>query len=413
MPSRVVTNAGAQWERWIRAFLEERGIRVNAGINAYQLGTNSLDVDDLLSDLLVNFEVYVKDSLDPEADEERLRLGKELAAAHLNNLRNKERARLVSELQKRLEFRASDRDLAREWLRALVHPDIQGDHFEDNLAVFKHWLWLVKRSVYGESRSYIMMPIFYGEGGSGKSEAIVKLLGYLGDFQRKETFSVLKGDFNPIRLHYTFAVFLDEMADLSPELGASLKAALDDGNVAGRKMRVQDGINKRMNSMMIATTNSAPPHGLPADAGARRFASLRCRDRITTLPHTIRQPLYDFINNFNYEALWRSIDHNATPPISERIGSVQERSSAETTTASTLFEFIHDDTWCTFDAAAVTPMAAFRTEYMVYALEANEKKSWSLQALYRAISDMHIPGLKLTTTGRTYPIAGLRLTRHR
>jgi hypothetical protein len=229
---------------------------------------------------------------------------------------------------------------------AFFSPKLDYEERENAIAVIKQWLWLVKRNLAGLPELYHIMPIFWSKQGGGKSTTIFRLLEPLKTAWRKDNFALFADPFAALRMHYAYAIFLDEMAKVERAGAASLKEAVSNSHIPGRGMWSDAVRSKIRRASFIAATNEPPPHGLTDTRGARRFFSIRCRDE---KPEGEIKAIFD---SFNAVEIWRCVDHKGPAPLLHEAGrwaKVQDEQN-KTVRATSLFE----DFWTEYTAPATS-----------------------------------------------------------
>lgn len=182
--------------------------------------------------------------------------------------------------------------------------------------ILKHFMWQVKRKLYGKPITYHMMPVFVGNSGSGKSEFIKKLIEPLnevvyadGDFKKlidsREVFNLTRN----------YIYFMDEMAKADMADVETIKNKITSSVIQYRRLGTNTTITGQNNVTFIGASNTDLEFIIKDPTSARRFFQINAPDKMD----------WKVINNFDYLALWRSVDENQESPyIEEKLEEVAE-----------------------------------------------------------------------------------------
>ena len=177
---------------------------------------------------------------------------------------------------------------------------VTGAQSELHIAVLKHWMWQVKRNMFGKPIVDHLMPIFYGQQGSGKSMAVRKLISPLEDYLLGQTFDQLTDERHHKSLSDSFVGFFDEMEGADRADVNTIKRLITATNVDYRPMRTNEVVSIRQNCSFIGATNTAISEMIVDRTGMRRFAEIKTLDLCD----------WNTINSLNYLEMWKSIDEN-------------------------------------------------------------------------------------------------------
>jgi len=97
----------------------------------------------------------------------------------------------------------------RTWLISLT-----GRLDELELAVLKHWMWGVKRKALGKPVVYHIMPVLFGPQGTGKSEAIHRLLEPWKDYKLSMALNELSDSRHFKSFSCNYVYFADELQNI-------------------------------------------------------------------------------------------------------------------------------------------------------------------------------------------------------
>jgi hypothetical protein len=178
--------------------------------------------------------------------------------------------------------------------------------WEYQAAILQKWIWMVKRKLSGIPVTHHICPVIFGSQGKGKTVGVELLYGPLGWLATSADFSRL-GDAREAGIFDRYVIFLDEMSKASGAEWATIKNAITRPTYSYRPMGTNDTIEKVQNASFIGTSNKLLSQLIADTTGNRRFVELHFNNHAGAAEHAI-------INNTDYLAMWRSVDHRAEDP---------------------------------------------------------------------------------------------------
>lgn len=164
--------------------------------------------------------------------------------------------------------------------------------------VLRHFVWQVKRKIFGLTVEFHMMPIFSGRQGSGKTTAIEKFLSAVGPLKSTpKNFNAVRDDREARTFIDNFVIFFDEMARAERTDVNEIKNVITSGVIEYRPMGTNERDKGTNNSVLIGATNQRVSDVMMDDTGARRFFELISADKCD----------WDVINAINYPLIWKCI----------------------------------------------------------------------------------------------------------
>lgn len=222
--------------------------------------------------------------------------------AILANWEDEEKKRLLQGVREKLRFDSSESYLgAEEFVEALT-----GVKDPKTLAVIKHFIWQVKRKLFGKSVAWHMMPVLYGKSGSGKTQAIRSLLSPIQDLSLETDFESASDTRCDHNFEVYFVFFIDELARTARADFAAIKRKMTSEVVEYRILGLNSN-NRIQNNVTWIGTSNVPINDVIKDCtSVRRFYQIETLDKCD----------WDQINSIDYLKLWKSVDENEdTPPI--------------------------------------------------------------------------------------------------
>lgn len=186
--------------------------------------------------------------------------------------------------------------------------------------VMRHFIWQVKRKLYGFHVEYHLMPILYGPQGSGKTTAVNLLLAPLGDLvSRPNGFACVRDERQARVFIDYFCVFFDEMAQAERTDVNELKNYISSPTVEYRPMGTNDREKGPNVATLIGASNRRVAEIIMDDSGARRFFELVTPARCN----------WDALSRIDFELIWRAADQadDVSPirPYWEEVAAIQTK----------------------------------------------------------------------------------------
>lgn len=242
---------------------------------------------------------------------EKVALPERLLKGYLENWveakKREEFARLTAPL---LEYHSNEE--LKKFLHALV--DRPSAHAE---AVFRHFIWQVKRKLANLPVVHHMMPVFTGKTGGGKSYAIRKVIEPLQELQWEQDMTIF-GDKREYGIFEdAYVIFFDEMQKADKTDLSGIKRVITANRAPYREMYTHSFNSAEIKTTFIGTTNERLVDLIKDPYTNRRFYEFLCRDKAD----------WDTINTVDYVKLWQSVDINEPCPILEYFGDIQKEQS--------------------------------------------------------------------------------------
>lgn len=204
--------------------------------------------------------------------------------------------RAVQKIVDSLAFKKTNDNELKKWLTATI-----GKYTEFELAVMKHFLWQVKRKVFGKKVSYHMAPCFWGKQGGGKTEAIKKLIEPISELTMEWGINEAVDARNTKSLSENYVCLFDEMAGLQRVEIEALKRIISADHTSYRPMRTNDMITVKQNCTFVGISNKSLSENIYDPTGLRRFVELKCLEQLD----------WTTINSIKSLEVWQSIDENS------------------------------------------------------------------------------------------------------
>jgi len=171
-------------------------------------------------------------------------------------------------------------------------------------AVFAHFMWHVKRKVFGRPVEHHIMPILSGIQGNGKSTAVAKLLKPLEDFKLTPKLPDLTDPRHFESFDLNFVAFCDEMEQVEKTNIEGLKRFITGEDQTAREMYTSTNVKWMQNCTAIGCTNKSLSTLIYDPTGMRRFFE------INTDPHMPTNGAWTQLASIDYLKMWQQIDEN-------------------------------------------------------------------------------------------------------
>lgn len=169
-------------------------------------------------------------------------------------------------------------------------------------AVLAHFIWQVKRKIFGIKVAYHLMPIITGPQGNGKSWNVrYGFLKPLDDFIATPTLSDLSDRRHFEAYMYNFVVFCDEMQNAEQADVEGLKNFISAEKQTAREMYSTTIMEFKQNCTPIGCSNRSLATLIYDPTGMRRFFE------IASDPHMPRKG-WEIFNTIDYTRMWRQVD---------------------------------------------------------------------------------------------------------
>jgi len=170
--------------------------------------------------------------------------------------------------------------------------------------VIKHYIWQVKRKMFGLPVKYHMMLIFKGLQEGGKSTMAKQLNTPVKDFFASTNFKAITED-KSHNIWDNYVLFFDEMGHSTTSNLEDIKRRITEDNFSSRIMRTNSDTIVHNRATFIGASNRDLSRLIFDDTGMRRFYQVLCKDRLD----------WCALETIDWIRLWRSVDETAETPL--------------------------------------------------------------------------------------------------
>lgn len=200
-----------------------------------------------------------------------------------------------------LSLRGGDDTPVRAWCKAVT-----GAERELEVAVVRHWMWQVKRSLADLPIEHHLMPILLGPQSSGKSTATRLLCGPLEELACIPASGEMITDPRSIpSLSKFYAGVWDEMEGADRGSIEAIKRAITSAKLTYKPLYTNGSATVRVTMQWFGTSNKSVASMVKDATGNRRFIELTSLLRCD----------WATIGAIDYDLVWASVDHEAPAPI--------------------------------------------------------------------------------------------------
>ena len=275
--------------RWLDIWFNSRKIQMKS-CNEFHMEGEKIPFDDLVATLNCDFI-----SNKPEKTRINLQVLRNALDLKISSEQRKIRNKIISTLT----FEADLNRNMERFVTALI-----GKYDFITEMVFRHFIWQVKRKIFGKKVFDHLMPIIYGSQGFGKSEAIKKFISPLDGLWVEGKFTDLTDDRNSKFFESNYIMFFDEMKGATKADIEEIKERITAENIKFRLLFSHNMLRINNNCTFIGTSNKPVSLLIRDETGMRRFYEVE----------VLKECNWDEINKIDYLAIWKDIDESLDKP---------------------------------------------------------------------------------------------------
>ncbi|MFW1275969.1 VapE domain-containing protein, partial [Vibrio parahaemolyticus] len=218
---------------------------------------------------------------------------------------------MIDQLRERLKY---DDTLADEFVKLKKYAQFS----DDDILIFKSWVWNVKRTINKLEKEQVPMPLLFAvEQRFGKSSFNQKLYEPIAELALRRDVSSIKDTFGNGLWRKLLVVDFDEISSINTSMIAKFKEWCYADKVAMRNPNTSTILQFEKVTNAIASSNVDVSDILKDSTGSRRIWQVN-----------LKKPLFDALEHVDFEKLWRCVDENAECPLYvdnhiERITQIQ------------------------------------------------------------------------------------------
>jgi hypothetical protein len=191
------------------------------------------------------------------------------------------------------------------------------------IAVFQHFIWLVKRRMYELPIKQEMMINFVGDQGAGKTFTTRKLCKPLHSLYSERTLTDTLDERSQHQLSITYGNLFEELKGAAKADIDHLKALMSGERLTWRKLGHNQHISSWQNTTFIATSNFSLAEHLYDPTGMRRFYEMEFVKAVDR----------DWLSKADPVLVWKSVDHLAPcylEPFADELAQKQDQLRQQT-----------------------------------------------------------------------------------
>jgi hypothetical protein len=318
-PPRILpslTSAGAM-ELWVRGWIDENNIELSYKTGLMKMNGKEIEPDTLVTTAYLNNLAWAENNpiLTLEGKTVKRRPYSQADIEHVMKLWiTEQQSSVIPVYRDLIEFNPMSLDEGNKAIENFIVA-VTGTPNKVDIAIMKHFIWQVKRKMNSLHIDWHLMPIFYGDSGSGKTRAISELLRPLNELSYfAPSMSVLDDSRESSVFSKFFIIFMDEMAKAERTNVESIKNKITSETISYRKLGTNINCTIRNNATFIAATNSDLLDLIYDPTSARRFWQIK----------TLKRCDWSLINSINYLAMWQCVNEQIDSNIKEYLPIIQE-----------------------------------------------------------------------------------------
>lgn len=227
------------------------------------------------------------------------------------------RVRKVIKFNEKLNYKEGE-DPISEFTKALVGDNCVS--LDVHRAVIAHFVWQVKRKLFGLPVVHHMCPVLVGKQGSGKTQALDNLIAPLKFLSMEGNLGTFVRESEKFVFGTYFIIKLDEFAKGAKSDLESMKNIITSSDINYRTFYVQKMANMPNVSTFIGASNRSVSEIFNDQTGNRRFYEIPCLDKVNW--NEIGG--YSEDHGIDYYRLWKSVNENDESPIMPFIANIQK-----------------------------------------------------------------------------------------
>lgn len=193
------------------------------------------------------------------------------------------------------------------WLTFATHAfDCEDADPQFVAAVFKKFIWQVKRKMRGLPVTNHLMPVILGPQGIGKSTLVNAIMKPVEEIRLYADFGMITDERN-VEIWSSYVLFLDEMSHAARADIETVKNVITASSLTRRPMRSNGKITIQQNATLIGCANKELAQLIKDPTGIRRFAGVRMRS------DTDRE----YLNAIDWPAMWGSVAMYDADPMAD------------------------------------------------------------------------------------------------
>ena len=310
--------------------------------------------------------------------------------SYLNEYEELEKQRRLKQLNEHLSF-TGDTNIIEVYLTAVLSREPT----ELEIAVLKHWLWLVKRKMHEKSVEREIMLVLAGATNTGKTYALTKIFKPIKELLDTMLLDQINDDRHDFRLVENAVIFFDEMAMTKKVNVDALKNKITAKWINYRPMRRSSRVQGRNLSTFIGSSNNRVADIIKDPTSARRYYEYWVTKKLD----------WSTINKIDYVEMWRSVDENQDTPYIESFGESLANEQENIRALDSVEEWLEVEELVPTDGKyglGVEPKQAYEN-YMEWMLsQRRERYAMSIKRFYSRMKELGLD--KRSNNRRFYKI---------
>lgn len=305
---------------WLNCWLKKRNVQIHSN-QKITINGEPYEIDSVIAEMNCDF---ISNKIE----------GTNITIAVLKNALDLKITQVIKEknqiLLNSLKYKPDEKNNLKMFVTAIV-----GEYNEVVYAVFQHFIWQVKRKMFGLKVIDHLMPILYGSTQrQGKSEAIKKLLSPIDSLWINGKFTDLADERHAKFFEQNFAMLFDEMRGAKKADVDATKERITAENISYRVLFTHHFSMIKNNCTLIGTSNSPLTLLIRDVSGMRRFYEIEIKQKCD----------WDTINSLDYKAIWKGVDEQQDTPYIEPFRDKIEKQQEDNRDQCSVEQWINEHT---------------------------------------------------------------------
>lgn len=198
-----------------------------------------------------------------------------------------------------------------EWNKLVnIITDVNKPHTR---VILEHFIWQVKRKLFGKKVTDHMMPVLLGNQGIGKSTLIQMISAPVKDFTASTDFKAIT-DARSITLWDNLILIFDEMGNSTNANIEDIKRRITEDTFSQRIMHTNINSMIVNNATFFGSTNRDLSRLIVDDTGMRRFYQIDCKDKFD----------WEVMSTVSFDLLWKSVNEHKPSKLKDDLKLFEE-----------------------------------------------------------------------------------------
>ncbi|MES2614762.1 MAG: VapE domain-containing protein [Bdellovibrionota bacterium] len=278
---------------WLSNWIKRRKVEIHS-TQKITIDGEPLEIDGVIAEMNCDFVTHKVE-------------GSNITIPVLKNALDLKITQIIKDKKKNLinsmKYKFDEHDTLKKYVVAVI-----GEYDDTVYKVLQHFIWQVKRKMFGLKVTDHLMPILYGSTQrQGKSEAVKKLLSPIDGLWINGKFADLADERHAKFFEQNFVMLFDEMRGAKKADVEATKERITAEYISFRVLFTHHFSMILNNCTLIGTSNSPLTLLIRDISGMRRFYEIEVKQRCD----------WNALNSIDYKAIWNGVDEQQNTPYIE------------------------------------------------------------------------------------------------